>query len=735
LAFVALAFFFSGLDDFFIDLFYIVRSTYRRLFVLPKFQPLTEEHLLLPGEQLIAILIPAWDESLVIGRMLENALRTLNYSRYHIFVGTYPNDPGTILEVERVRENYDNVHRMECPDGGPTSKADCLNRIYQGVRSFEETNGLRFEILVLHDSEDVVHPLSLRLFNYLIPRKDMVQLPVFSLEAKWYQWTAGHYMDEFAEYHLKDLLVRERLAGLVPGAGVGCAYSHRAIELVAAEHGGKPFSTDSLTEDYDFSFRLKKHNLKEIFVKQAITRAATRRSFWSGRPRVRVVKEFIATREYFPMTPGAAVRQKSRWIFGIAYQGWASIGWKGDGWTKYMLFRDRKALLTNQINALGYVVVLTVVSLWLANRYLPDSYRYPPLVEGGTWLWYLILADTFFLLWRLFQRVVNVYRIYGWQHSVLAAPRVIWANCLNFAAAFRALAVFPRYAWSGRRLKWEKTKHSFPTQVELAAFHSRLGELLVEKRHVTSRQLEEALSRQRGAHRPLGSILVEMGLVGEDELVQVLGLQLRLSPREIDPYQTPLELLEILPRATAVKYSVYPLELRADGALVVATDSIVTVQQLEQLKEAVERKVELSLCTRSDVGFAIRRGYDRLSEADEKRDGDFLGRRLLERDLITPAQLKDALKVQRRSYQRLGDILVREGILTPAQLDEALARFTAHGRGLLGEFLVQEDYISLQELRRALDAQATAFRRLGEVLVAQKYVSRHTINQVLESPA
>ena len=32
--------------------------------------------------------------------------------------------------------------------------------------------------MVLHDSEDVLHPLELKFFNYLLPRKDMIQLPV-----------------------------------------------------------------------------------------------------------------------------------------------------------------------------------------------------------------------------------------------------------------------------------------------------------------------------------------------------------------------------------------------------------------------------------------------------------------------------------------------------------------------------------------------------------------------------
>ena len=107
------------------------------------------------------------------------------------------------------------------PHPGPTCKADCLNFIVQAIFAHEARSGVQFAGVVLHDSEDVLHPLELQLFNYLLPRKDMIQLPVTSLEREWWELVAGTYMDEFAEWHAKDLVVRESVTGLVPSAGVG----------------------------------------------------------------------------------------------------------------------------------------------------------------------------------------------------------------------------------------------------------------------------------------------------------------------------------------------------------------------------------------------------------------------------------------------------------------------------------------------------------------------------------
>jgi bacteriophage N4 adsorption protein B len=230
LGFILVIFFLSGADDLFIDLNFICRSLFRRFFVLPKHKRLSIDDLRAVPEQPVAVMVPAWDESAVIRRMLENTLRILEYSNYHVFVGTYPNDPDTAHEVDSICGSFPNVHRTVCPKDGPTNKADCLNWIYQGIRVFEKENDIAFEIFLMEDCEDIVHPLSLKLFNRLIPRKDMVQLPVFPLETQWYNFTSGHYIDEFAENHSKDLWVRERLAKGIPAAGVGCAFSRASLE-------------------------------------------------------------------------------------------------------------------------------------------------------------------------------------------------------------------------------------------------------------------------------------------------------------------------------------------------------------------------------------------------------------------------------------------------------------------------------------------------------------------------
>jgi len=127
--------------------------------------------------------LPAWDESEVIESMLEHNHRTLDYdtSLYDIFCGTYQNDLETQRKVAAVARRYPNVHKVVVPHDGPTSKADCLNWIYHGIVADERRRNQRFDILLMHDAEDVIHPLALRLYSLLIPTYEFVQTPVLSL--------------------------------------------------------------------------------------------------------------------------------------------------------------------------------------------------------------------------------------------------------------------------------------------------------------------------------------------------------------------------------------------------------------------------------------------------------------------------------------------------------------------------------------------------------------------------
>jgi adsorption protein B len=83
-----------------------------------------------------------------------------------------------------------------------------------------------------------------------------VQLPVIPIRTASSRWISGHYCDEFAEAHGKNLVVRETLGASLPLAGVACAIERRLMGHLAQRNGGRPFDAHSLTEDYELGIRI-----------------------------------------------------------------------------------------------------------------------------------------------------------------------------------------------------------------------------------------------------------------------------------------------------------------------------------------------------------------------------------------------------------------------------------------------------------------------------------------------
>lgn len=516
----------SSIDDLFIDIWYWLRQISRTISYKRKYRPLTVEQIREKPEQPLAIMVPAWLEYDVIAPMLETMVNTLEYKNYVIFVGTYCNDQRTIDEVEKMRRRLRQLVRVEVPHDGPTCKADCLNWIVQAIFSVGLKQTEPFAGVILHDSEDVLHPLELKYFNYLLPRIDFIQLPVTSLERNWWELVAGTYMDEFAEWHTKDLVVRESMSKSVPSAGVGTCFSRRALEVLAAETDNMPFNTDSLTEDYDIGSRLGRLGMKQIFAKFNVDYVIRRKTWFGyGKETVRTLRMPLGVREFFSDTFRTAYRQRARWTLGIALQGWQQVGWNGSLSTKYLLFRDRKGLITSFISMIGYLLLGNFLLMVILDKLGLWTVYYPSLFSPGSLAAQLMWLNMAALLMRIVQRVYFVGSMYGWEHGLLCIPRMIVGNFINAMAAARAWRMFIGHLITGKKLAWDKTMHDFPSADTLSTQKLRLGELLLKWQAIDETKLAFALEIQAKDHRPLGEILISEGWLDHATLHEALALQ------------------------------------------------------------------------------------------------------------------------------------------------------------------------------------------------------------------
>ncbi len=435
--FAAIGLAIGGLDDGLIDLCFIVRRLVRgnagRLTLATLPAPVR------PGR--IAVFVAAWDEEAVIGGMLAAAVARFAHPDYRIYVGLYPNDPATVAAAARVADDDDRIRLVIGTRPGPTTKADCLNTLWRALIADDARGGIATKAIVLHDAEDVVHPAELRAFDTLIEGRTVVQLPVLPLVKRGSRLVSGHYADEFAEAHVKQMVVRTAIGAGMPLAGTGCAIARDMLARIADERGGAPFDATSLTEDYELGLRIAELGGASLFARIADGDDGA----------------IVAVRAYFPATIPAATRQKARWMTGIALAGWDRTGWArsraiSDHW---MRMRDRRAPIAVLVLGIAYLAVVA----WGVRGALHWASGIPApagRVDAGLfWLTSALLA------WRLAMRMTCTARCYGWREALWSMPRFFVGNLISLVAAPRALV---RYVGMlrGAAPVWDKTRHEFP---------------------------------------------------------------------------------------------------------------------------------------------------------------------------------------------------------------------------------------------------------------------------------
>jgi type IV pilus assembly protein PilB len=156
----------------------------------------------------------------------------------------------------------------------------------------------------------------------------------------------------------------------------------------------------------------------------------------------------------------------------------------------------------------------------------------------------------------------------------------------------------------------DSSEEAEPTAVEPVP--GLLGDLLVQRRLITSAQLAEALLRQGASGERVGSLLVKAGALDERRLTEVLAEQLQLTVVDLRTARPTPEALTALPEATARELQAVPLA-RADGTLIVVVGDPGAPGLAARLASAVGGPVELAIAPPSDIRRVINASYSALA--------------------------------------------------------------------------------------------------------------------------
>jgi adsorption protein B len=511
-----------------------------------------------PKQRPLAIFIPLWHEDAVVRAMVTQNVTAIRYRNYAIFIGAYPNDTPTLDAVRDMESRFENVHLCIVPHDGPTSKADCLNWIYQSMLIHEDSAATRFAAIITHDAEDVIHGESLSAINAHLDRYDMIQVPVIPLPTPLSEIVHGIYIDEFCEFQKRDLWVRWRCGGFLPSAGVGTAFSRKAVERLAELGNNRVFEPACLTEDYENGFKVRALGYRQILLPLDRTSPATR--------------------EYFPRTWHTAAKQRTRWATGIVWQGLEQHGWKGGPSQWWWHWRDRKGIIGHPVGLLANAIFVYGLVSPIAHPLLP-----------------LTIA---FAMLQALTRAAFVGAHYGWAQGAMSVVRIPAANLLNTIATMRATRQYWLARARGEQIPWLKTAHQYPNRFALEPHRPGLREILVQSAYCTETAIESALAAKPPG-TPFGPWLVTHGVITEEELYEAMSLQHALPLEFVHPWDIPRGAARALPAHVLRELEIVPL--RCDnGQLVIGAPEAIPERVLQALAQYTTLAVRVALITRSN---------------------------------------------------------------------------------------------------------------------------------------
>jgi type IV pilus assembly protein PilB len=138
----------------------------------------------------------------------------------------------------------------------------------------------------------------------------------------------------------------------------------------------------------------------------------------------------------------------------------------------------------------------------------------------------------------------------------------------------------------------------------------RLGDLLVREKIISADQLEKALRAQRdnGPNSRLGSTLVQLGFVTDEEVTNFLSRQYGVPAINLQYFEIDPSVVKLIPEETAKRYQILPLS-RVGASLTIAMVDPTNVFAMDDIKFMTGFNIEPVVASESAIVDAIEKAY------------------------------------------------------------------------------------------------------------------------------
>ena len=168
----------------------------------------------------------------------------------------------------------------------------------------------------------------------------------------------------------------------------------------------------------------------------------------------------------------------------------------------------------------------------------------------------------------------------------------------------------------------------------------RLGDLLVREKIISSEQLDKALRAQRehGPNARLGSTLVSLGFVSDEEVTNFLSRQYGVPAINLQYFEIDASVVKLIPVETAKRYQILPLS-RVGASLTIAMVDPTNVFAMDDIKFMTGFNIEPVVASESAIMDAIDKAYG--NSVSEENVDDILASMGDEADVELQAEQDD----------------------------------------------------------------------------------------------
>ncbi len=143
----------------------------------------------------------------------------------------------------------------------------------------------------------------------------------------------------------------------------------------------------------------------------------------------------------------------------------------------------------------------------------------------------------------------------------------------------------------------------------------RLGDLLVKEKVITVEQLEQALKTQKESSGRLGSVLVKLGFLSDEDVTNFLSRQYGVPAINLSYFEIDQTVVKLIPFETAKRYQILPLS-RVGSSLTIAMVDPTNVFAMDDIKFMTGFNIEPVVASESSIMAGIDKAYGASQEED-----------------------------------------------------------------------------------------------------------------------